>query len=573
VELTERVVDLISIEASNKGLEVVTDIDYSIGNVSGDSNRVQQILLNLLKNAVKFTEKGFILVRVSQKRGKLIFEIIDSGIGVPEDKKDLIFTKFYQVDRSSVRASGGTGLGLAICKSLVSAMKGRIGILSNPSGGSNFWFSIPLEKSEYEKPEQFSAKIPSDAKALVIDDDNFSLKSVKRKLNYFSVRNVDLACDGKSAIDRIKKAAESGKKYDLILVDLSILESNRFDFLPGIAPVYDKNDKSLFLMIPEGQLNKNSNMQLLNLFQEYIYKPVKKSQLWSVLKKVYAVQDDFSVEGTAEPKDARNRNISAIMNEQVASGVNVLVAEDTNVNKILLGTFLQKFGATVFYAEDGQIAVERVKEHPEIDVIFMDIFMPVKSGIDATIELRKKGYKGVIIACTANNDADDFRMYKKIGINDIIIKPFRRSQVKDVLQKWYSVLAFPNGKEMITLTYVERMSSGIWDVKDFMDTAGNDKEFAVSLMDEYMAQTEKVMKNLKEELVKEKKDFSKIELYTHTLKGSSASVSATRFAELGKRMNDAAKERNIIELESARINFELDFLTFKNLIGNWKTTI
>ena len=146
IELTEQVVDLISIEAFNRGIQVITDIDYSLPpEVMGDPNRVQQIILNLVKNAVKFTEKGFILVRVTKWRNYLLFEIADSGIGISDDKKELIFKDFYQIDSSTTKKYSGTGLGLSICKNLVNVMKGKIGVLSNPSGGSNFWFSIPVD--------------------------------------------------------------------------------------------------------------------------------------------------------------------------------------------------------------------------------------------------------------------------------------------------------------------------------------------------------------------------------------------------------------------------------------------
>ncbi|MBQ0039657.1 MAG: hybrid sensor histidine kinase/response regulator, partial [Treponema sp.] len=185
VELTERVVDLITVEAFNRGIEVLTDIDYNLPQtVMGDPVRIQQIILNLVKNAAKFTETGYIYVRVSAKDKYILFEIIDSGIGVPEDKRQLIFTDFYQVNSTSTKKSNGTGLGLSISKNLVKVMNGKIGILENPNGGSNFWFALPLETTE-DMRHRKKIQVPADTKVLVVDDTSLSLKAMKSKLEFY----------------------------------------------------------------------------------------------------------------------------------------------------------------------------------------------------------------------------------------------------------------------------------------------------------------------------------------------------------------------------------------------------
>ncbi|MBP5587623.1 MAG: hybrid sensor histidine kinase/response regulator, partial [Treponema sp.] len=144
VNLVEKTADLVSIEAFNKGLELVTDVDNKISeSIMGDQVRVNQILLNIIKNAVKFTAKGYIYVNVTLDGDFLLFKVVDSGIGVPKDKQKNLFEAYYQADASTTRKYGGTGLGLSICKSLVQAMHGKIGVSDNPSGGSIFYFKIP----------------------------------------------------------------------------------------------------------------------------------------------------------------------------------------------------------------------------------------------------------------------------------------------------------------------------------------------------------------------------------------------------------------------------------------------
>ena len=574
IELTERVVDLITVESFNRGIEVLTDIDYRIPqNILGDPVRIQQIILNLVKNAAKFTESGYIFIRVSVKDAYLLFEIIDSGIGVPEDKRRLIFTDFYQVDGSSTRKTGGTGLGLSISKNLVNVMKGKIGILENPNGGSNFWFVIPLEKTEGERNSFSQISIPGKQKVLIVDDNSLALKTLKSKLLYYGIAEIILADSGYSALQKIQEADQLGKPFTAAFIDLLMNPMDGWRLASEIRSTHTTKDLKMILMVPEGQLRQDAKMKMLDWYDGYIYKPIKQKALADVLESVLNERDTTAKESDEITELANTRKVSSILDQQVGSSLNILVAEDTPINQKLLGTFLKKFGANVYLAENGQVAVDQIELHPEIDLIFMDIFMPIKSGIDATIELRNKGYKGIIIACTANSDPDDFKTYKKIGVTDIVVKPFKRDTIRELLEKWGSVLTVPNAKDIISLTFLENKSSEMWNLEDFMDTTGQNIEFAISLMDEYITQSKELMENLKEELKQSPLNYEKIELYTHTMKGSSASVSATRFADLGRKMNDAAKTRNLTDLESARINYEIDFITFTNIVANWKNSI
>lgn len=574
IELTERVVDLITVETFNRGIEILTDIDYSLPqNLLGDPVRIQQIILNLVKNAAKFTDTGYIFIRVSSKKNHLLFEIIDSGIGVPEDKKKLIFTDFYQIDGSSVRKTSGTGLGLSISKNLVEVMKGQIGVLSNPSGGSNFWFALPFDSCDDTRISQPHLKIPENVKILIVDDNALALKALMAKLSFYGIKNIVLADSGPKALEQIENANKQEQPFTAAFIDLIMNPMDGWRLASEIRSTANATAMKLYLMVPEGQLRQDAKMKCLDWYDGYIYKPIKQKALVSILENMLSTEkpDGNGIDEVSEFK--QSRKVSSIMDQQVGGGLKILVAEDTPINKMLLETFLKKFGATVYLAENGQVAVDQIALHPKIDIIFMDIFMPVKSGIDATIELRNKGYKGIIIACTANNDSEDFKTYKKIGVNDIVVKPFKRDSIRELLEKWSSVLTLPNAKDIISLTFLKNKSLEMWNIEDFMDTTGNNAEFAISLMDEYITQSKELMERLKEELKQTPINYDKVELYTHTMKGSSASVSATRFAELGRKMNDAAKTRNLTDLEAARINYEIDFIAFTNIVANWKTSI
>ena len=299
------------------------------------------------------------------------------------------------------------------------------------------------------------------------------------------------------------------------------------------------------------------------MFDSYLYKPLKRDPLLSIFNNTVPKEQFFEQQKEEQEK----------LNKTVAKGNQILIAEDHPVNRKLLQTFLERYGATVYLAENGVQVIEQVVKHPEIDLIFMDIFMPVKNGIDATVEIRNMSYKGIIIACTANSDPDDFKQYKKMGINDILVKPYRRESVKKMLDKWNTVLMFPEAKKIVSLTETNNKAAEIWDLADFTDTTNQDKELAKSLMDDYVAQTQKFLGLIKRELDKKDKNIDNLKYYAHTLKGSSSAVSVHKRAEYSKKMEDAADNKDLTTFESIRVNFAVDFLTLKQLVKSWKSAL
>ena len=564
IELTEHVVDLISIDAFNNGLEVITDIDYSMpATVMGDPTRMQQILLNLVKNAVKFTSKGYILVRLSKENNNLFFQVIDSGIGVVEEKQHLIFRDFYQVDASTTRKYGGTGLGLAICRNLVEVMNGKIGMRSNPKGGSVFWFTIPLIQSSFDIEKKGKLEIPVNTRILIIDDNRMSLSSFAKKLYSLGIKKITGASSADEVLEKLETARKQKKSFTTIFINIRIAEQNDWSIVYTIRSEKEFKDAKLILMIPEGQMRKDSKKKMLNMFDSYLYKPLKRDPLVSIFTNAVANEQLQEIKKADEEKN----------NLSIASGNQILIAEDHPVNRKLLKTFLERYGATVHLAENGAQVVEQIVKHPEIDLIFMDIFMPVKNGIDATVEIRNMSYKGIIIACTANSDPNDFKQYKEMGINDILVKPYRRDSVKKMLEKWNTVLMFPEAKKIVSLTETNNKAAEIWDLADFTDTTNEDKELAKKLMDDYLAQTQKYLALIKKEMDQKEKNLENLRYYAHTLKGSSSTVSVHKLAECSNKMEEAAVTGNLNAFESERISFAADFLTLKQLVKSWKSAL
>ncbi len=582
IEMTEKVADLICIEAFNKGLEIITSIDYSIPKMlMGDPTRVQQILLNLCKNAVKFTQRGFIQISVRRINNDIYYEVMDSGIGVPTEKQQLIFNRFYQVDASTTRKFGGTGLGLSICKNLVKIMGGEIGMRANPTGGSTFWFTLPLMNANLDSEKSFKLEVPESTRVLIVDDNSLGLNSLTDKLLAMGVHSVETADCGPSALKKIKAAKLAGNPFTIAFLDMIMPVWSGWRLAAEINNDPEINDMKLYLMIPEGQLGGDAKMKLLNWFNGYLYKPIKRNSLLNTLVEAFTQSMDLPhAENESlrakilEAERASEKDDTKVFDDaNVVKGKSILVAEDHPVNQKIIETFLKHYGATVYLADNGQEAVEQIKEHPEIDMIFMDMLMPVKSGLDATVELRHSGYKGIIIACTANNDKDDFAEYRKQGINDILVKPFKRVTIKQTLEKWGEVLSIYNAKSIISLTNISATTNQLWDSADFMDTVGEDKILAKSIIQKYICATEDLLEQIKAELNKDPVDFVTVEKIAHTLKGSSASVSSEKLMQTASVMNEAAKNSDFTRVEASRTDFAIDFLELKNTVKNWLTSL
>ncbi len=571
ISLTEQTAYLESIEAFNKNIELVTDIDYSIPPlVMGDPTRVKQILLNIIKNAIKFTSDGYIHVELSNKnKDKLLFQITDTGIGIPTEKIDKIFSSYYQADASTSRKYGGTGLGLAICKALIAAMNGEIGVKPNPYGGSIFWFTIPLVPAENPEVKEFELPVPATTHILIVDDSMLSIRSLQNKLNTLGLQYIDFVTNSHEAILSMQYAAKLGNPFDIVFIDMKMPIIDGWHLASEI-----KNDKliskaKLYMLVPEGQMGKESKMKLLNWFTGYLYKPVKLEKLDQLLLETNGTMPSTSLLEILQESTPTTTEQSAT--SKIASGIKILVAEDHPVNRRLLVTFLKQYGATVFEAENGQIALDCINANKDIKIIFMDIQMPIMSGIEATIELKKQNYTGIIIACTANNNSKAFNEYTKIGINDILVKPFKRDNVKSMIDKWKSVINLPESIEVEIAnldTKLIKIQTSIWDSQDFEDTIGHDKDLGTQILFDYILQTRQLIQ--KSETFIKNQDFTELRRLGHTLKGSSAAISANTLASIAEKINLLAKQQNTPEIQKYINKFSEEFDIFIQATDKWK---
>lgn len=567
IEVAEQVMDLICIEAHSRGLEIITDIDYSLPlTIMGDPTRTQQVILNLVKNAVKFTKKGYVQLCVSAMNdsSSLLFEIKDSGIGISKEKQDRIFTDYYQADDSTTREYGGTGLGLSICKNLVKRFGGEIGMKPNSSGGTIFWFTLPLISSSPQPSDKSYTAHDTDTRILLVDDHILSLESLSKKLKTFGFNHIHAATSGQMGLDMMRSAAEKSEPYKLVLIDMIMPTMDGWRLSAEINADHTINNAKLFLMVPEGQMGGDAKMKMLDWFNGYLYKPIKKNMLIEILDQIRSDEPmDLEIVEPAEPVEELMMK-EPEKEEKIEHPFAVLVAEDHPINQKLMKTFLELLNVSVYTADNGEEAVKQTVKYPEIQLIFMDIQMPVMTGIEAAKAIRKNGYEGIIVACTANTDTDDYNHYLQAGMNDILVKPFKKREVELILNKWSSAVSLLVPKEADTVQSSPQESI-FWDSDDLLDTVGSDIFLAEQLVNQYIDQTRVFLIKAKEALFQY--NFQSLSRVAHSLKGSSASISATALFNSAKNLETAANKSHYDETKDQLNDFSALFAKFVSAAG------
>ncbi len=433
--------DFLVMDAHRKGLEIIVDIDDELPTlVRGDQGRLRQILVNLFKNAIKFTKKGEIGVAVrrleSNAGPRMRFEVRDTGPGVPEPMRDRLFTPFYQGDLGQARKVGGTGLGLAISRHLVELMGGAIGLSeSEASGrggegaGSVFWFEIPLVSPEYSAPPRAVTLAPAGGRPprVLVVDNNDSARAFLVGLMKKSGGRVAAAASGEEALAELRRAAAEGESFAACLIDQNMPQMDGWRLASEITGDTAINSARLILMAPVGTMGADAKMKLLRWFDGYIAKPVKPDELFESLAKAMSSEVDLE---PAEPQPAAESEKPS----RVFEG-EVLVAEDHEVNRELFTILLERLGCRVTTARDGLEAVD-IGSTKRFDLVLMDIFMPRMSGYEAAQALRYKGFAGPIVAVTASALKGEREKCIEAGMNDILVKPFKKNDLAAVLAAW-----------------------------------------------------------------------------------------------------------------------------------------
>ncbi len=431
----QQAVEMVAIKAHEKGLEVVCRIEQEVpGLLRGDPGRLCQVLVNLAGNAVKFTQKGQVLVRAwlaseDDKGVRIRVEVSDTGIGIPTDRLAGLFRPFTQVDGSITRQFGGTGLGLAICRELVEMMGGTIDVRSEQGKGSCFSFDVMLEKQPLD-PVKTPSRAPGlqGLRVLVVDDNEANASWLKECLESWDCR-CDISDNPDSAFALLGAAANASDGFGVLLLDQTLPGRDTTDLVSMIRNSPALHGLRIILMKPLGYGDGTS--QLDTGCCSCIYKPIRPQQLYECLK---TGVDPNSRYETAESKPAPRRPRAS------GTSLSILVVEDHPMNQAVIIEMIKTLGHRADPVGNGYEAIQSLRDIP-YHLVLMDCQMPEMDGFEASRRIRagEGGSQNTgipIIALTAHARAEDRQKCLQAGMNDYLSKPVRIEEVSSILERW-----------------------------------------------------------------------------------------------------------------------------------------
>lgn len=540
--VVESVVELLSPKAHAQNLEIASLIGSDVPrSLRGDSGRLRQILLNLVGNAVKFTETGTVSLEVSIARTDgaapwLRFEVIDSGIGIPPEAQSQLFDKFTQVDASITRRYGGTGLGLAICRQLVELMDGEIGVDSAQGRGSTFWFTIPFETGEHVHLAPDAGDIAG-LRILVVDDNETSRRIFFHELTGAGA-SVTLADSASAGLQTLKTTEPL---FDIAVVDKSMPDVDGEQFGRDVRANAAWAAMPMIMASSAEELGDVKRVKEIG-FDAYLLKPVRRATLFERIAIAVGKREE-------KPPPAFRGALEAMHGERPEDGLRVLVAEDNQINQVLTVTILEREGHRVDTVANGLEAVAAVRTIP-YDVVLMDVHMPEMDGIEATAAIRKlPGDRAAvpIVAVTANAMEGDRERFLDAGLDDYLSKPIDINELTGMLRRIGEAKADPgsdaaapparadagDASANLDIGVLERLQGSVGDAalnkmvtaylgdvreraRRIVDAAGNAD--AVSLLNE-----------------------------AHDLKSTSGALGVTRLFSLSRRVEEACQQSRVAE--------------------------
>ncbi len=565
----EDALDLFAARAREKNIELL--LRYSPGTprfVVADPGRMRQILFNLIGNAIKFTDKGYVLVHVeyaAPEEGKgtyafLKMRVEDTGIGIPEDKVHSLFAKFMQVESGSTRARQGTGLGLAICRNIVRLMGGDIHVESTPGKGTVFSWDIPLpEAGEPEPAVDRHAKLAG-KRVLLVDDlaPNRSMYSetlVAAGMECLVTENAD------EAVSRLRYEMASQRVIDVVITDYVMAGKD------GMALTREIRADETLNALPVVILSSAGEQGLVKQFSDAganacLTKPASRQQVYDTLVHVFDNIERGEPVGiiTTEASNALSAR-RLLAREKPLYGTHILLVEDNRVNIEVATEMLQNMGCRVTSAENGQIAVEEAQKQP-FDLIFMDCQMPVMDGFEAArhiVSLKSTGKIAPvpIIALTANAMKDDREHCLASGMDDYLSKPVRKANLEACLLKWLrDKLEHQSSPPVTTAPQIAQVAESgtplpivAADITGMKAYGVNEEQFNLTcktlgdklavVIGYFMEDCDDYLKRI--ETAAAQHDISAAVMPAHTLKSSSRQFGLLELSELAKRVEAAAK--------------------------------
>jgi len=578
-EAVESVVNLLSERAQAKKIELTTFIEPDIPCLlRGDPLRIRQIFLNLVSNAIKFTDKGVVSVNVTKEFEaagvvRLYCSVKDTGIGISDEDKKKLFQSFSQADGSITRRFGGTGLGLAISKQLVELMNGEIGVESAPDSGSTFWFTLQLEtQPEISKEETLSSGLEG-LRVLIVDENESCRRTLSQQVSAWGMVS-QIADSATEGLRYLRESARRNEQFDFVLMALQMDDMSGFEFAHVIKSDEKIASARLILLPKIGQRGHGASAKSAGI-SAYLTKPVRQTQLHDCLLTVLTQTPDEKSASAPVTKELITRHTLA---EDLAQPKGrVLVADDNEVNRTVAVTYLKKLGYAAEVAANGREALETLTKS-SFDLIFMDCEMPVMSGFEAATQIRKieeHGFHIPIVGLTARTGNEIRQKCLSAGMDDFLSKPFRADELKKVLEQWVSLKTqekeclFTEGEKstiefsILNLDFDE-LTLNHEAINGLRELGDGDTAFFKDLVEMFLAETPQRLDDLKEALSNH--DFIALKNAAHKLRGSSGCYGAEKMMLLCKSLESYAVDKDLKSAKAVVQQIEKTFDEVQNAL-------
>ncbi len=565
----EETVDSLASQAHKKGLELINDVAPAVHtSLVGDAVRIRQVLTNLTSNAIKFTNRGEVVVRASvgEETDEFIdvgFEVIDTGIGIKPEKQALIFDSFSQEDGSTTRLHGGTGLGLAISQQLVELMGGTLAVESNPGLGSRFYFNVRMKRGSGDsRQQQPTMKSVAGKRILVVDDNATNREILEQHLSSWRAHS-DCAEDGAHALLLLERACAENNPYELAILDMHMPRMDGLQLARRIRERSEFDNVPLMLLSSVAMPASEATLEELKISGQ-LTKPIRQGQLYDSLSVVLSGQilaDRYSQNGSTAMRALRGK---------------VLLAEDNPVNQAVALGMLDSLGIDVAVVTDGKAAIQAITGQ-HFDLVLMDCQMPVMDGLEATRQIRKDEQESgrepvAIVALTANALAGDRERCIESGMNEYLGKPFTMDQLHAVLSMFLKTETDTEFENPAPEEELSAEAASLFDTQSI--TAMPLDRSALAVLSDLQQPgmpclIRKVIgiyldssNDLKERLVGaiDGEDINTARESAHALKSSSINVGATRLADYCKTIENDARENSLDEARQIKPRLESEYV-------------
>jgi two-component system sensor histidine kinase/response regulator len=554
----EDVGSAMAFQAATKGLELIVNVEPQItGRVLGDPQRLRQCLVNLVSNAIKFTQDGEIVIEVRDRTGGgqplTYFEVRDTGIGIAEKTLDTLFQPFVQADSSTTRHFGGTGLGLSIVRRLVELMGGEIGVSSEVGVGSRFFFTLPLMPAPTIAPER-RVRNEAGGRILIVDDNATNQRVLGAQLVHggYSVTTVS---SGIAALDELQSGTAMDHPFDMVITDFQMPDMDGAMLGERIIQMRELANTRLVMLTSLDRHDDTPRLAALG-FAAYLTKPVRVREL---IDAVARVMSGSPRQWQMDTQPMITLNMLSQPPVQQGFAGHVLLVEDNFVNQKVAVRFLERLGCTVEVASNGAEGVAACQQG-QFDIVLMDLQMPVMDGMTATRKIRESETSShtPIIALTANAMTGDRELCEAAGMDGYLTKPIEVERLRNILAKFGLEKTDAAIAGSVAADLPDQGLTAPVDLREFQSVTEGDQSFAQELVAAFVASGERQLAEMAAAVVQN--DRAALAKAAHQFKGACANMHAQALKSLAEHMeiDSATADARALDHGNALLRREFD---------------